>query len=88
MENSFFTATGASNGSELWKSDGTPAGTTLVTDIDSRPDINEFSNLTAVGSKLFFSINDATTAPSVTQLWTSDGSTVSTSPSKPFPRPI
>ncbi len=60
------------SGAELWKSDGTAAGTVLVKDIyppgyygSSNP-----SNFTNVNGTLFFTANDGTNG---TELWKSDG---------------
>jgi len=56
----FFVAGDAVNGRELWKSDGTYAGTGLVSDI--RPGIGH-SNIQSIrvcGTDLFFSANDLT----------------------------
>ena len=66
-------------GNELWKSDGTAAGTVLVKDIvttsyyygsSSYP-----SGLTAVGGTLFFT---AVTRDTGTELWKSDGTAAGT----------
>ncbi|MDJ0716253.1 MAG: Ig-like domain-containing protein [Prochloraceae cyanobacterium] len=59
----FFTANDGINGIELWKSDGTEAGTTLVVDIN--PNGSSFSNysdpnLTAIGNNLFFTADNGT----------------------------
>lgn len=70
-----FSATdGSPIGRELWKTDGTNAGTLLVADIaqptgtaDSNP-----TNLAAVGGTLFFQANDGSTNHG-TELWKSDG---------------
>jgi ELWxxDGT repeat protein len=50
----FFTADNGVNGEELWKSDGTEAGTILVGDIRPGSSSSDPRNLTAVGSTLFF----------------------------------
>src|SRR5262249_15065684 len=72
----FFMATDDTHGSELWKSDGTAAGTTLVKDIDSGgffnygnfyPNSSYPRELTNVNGTLFFA---ATDGPS-TNLWKS-----------------
>ncbi|MGI8984691.1 MAG: ELWxxDGT repeat protein, partial [Acidimicrobiales bacterium] len=66
-------------GTELWKSDGTTAGTVLVKDIRPGTTSSSPANLTAVGSTLYFSAIDGTTAPGVgTELWKSDGTTAGT----------
>ena len=50
----FFHAEAYGHGPELWKSDGTEAGTVLVKDINPGPDGWRPKYLTAVGGTLFF----------------------------------
>jgi ELWxxDGT repeat protein len=71
----FFIADDGTCGNELWRSDGTEAGTGLVKNI--YPDGNHSYpvNLTAVNGKLFFSANDGTNGE---ELWQSDGSEAGT----------
>jgi len=76
----FFTAYDGSHGNELWRSDGSRAGTVLVKDIDPVDDVPHYPgsnprNLTAVGDRLFFSANDGTRGE---ELWKSDGSRAGT----------
>jgi ELWxxDGT repeat protein len=66
----FFTASDGVNGIELWKSDGTPAGTVMVRDIVPGPTGSTPSKLTAVGNTLFFV---AYTPSTGNELWKSDG---------------
>ena len=66
----FFTAFDAMHGRELWKSDGTPAGTMMVKDIRSGTRDSNIGFLTAVNGTLFFS---AYTEPWGQELWKSDG---------------
>lgn len=73
----FFSATDGLTGSELWKSDGTTAGTVLVKDIFSGTlDSNAGNALAAVGGKSFFAANTASTG---SELWVTSGSAASTS---------
>src|SRR5262245_57599686 len=77
----FFSADDGVNGRELWKSDGTAAGTVLVKDI--RPGSSPYGypygsdpqHLTAVGGTLFFAANDGTHG---TELWKSNGTAAGT----------
>ena len=63
----FFTADDG-GGDELWKSDGTPGGTVMVTDIN--PGGGSFpTNLIGI-NPLYFTANDGTNG---TELWMSDG---------------
>ena len=57
---------------ELWRTDGTVAGTTRVADINPGSGSSNPGNLTVVGSNLYFS---ATTSESQTELWKYDPST-------------
>jgi len=54
----FFTANDGINGFELWKSDGTEAGTVLVQDIRPGNATSSPDWLTRVGDALFFTAND------------------------------
>jgi ELWxxDGT repeat protein len=69
----YFTATDGIHGYELWKSDGTPAGTAMVADIN--PGSSSPSKLTNVNGELYFSANDGTHGA---ELWKSDGTAAGT----------
>jgi ELWxxDGT repeat protein len=56
----FFAATDAAHGRELWSSNGTAAGTSLVGDIFPGGTGSYPTVLTDVGGTLFFSANDGT----------------------------
>lgn len=66
----FFSGFTTTEGRELWKSDGTNGGTTLVKDIQSGAGFGLPENLTVVGSTLYFSADDGTNGQ---ELWKSDG---------------
>lgn len=73
--NVFFGAYGAGIGAELWKTDGTLAGTSLVKDINNGPNSSVPSYLTAIGNTLFFRANNDVDG---TELWQSDGTEAGT----------
>jgi len=56
---------------EIWKSDGTEKGTTLLKEIQSDSAYNTIHNLTKVGNRLFFVANDGEHG---LELWVSNGS--------------
>jgi uncharacterized repeat protein (TIGR01451 family) len=66
----YFRANDCSHGQELWRSDGTTAGTMLVKDIYIGLDSASPDYLTAMDGTLFFA---ASYAASGTELWKSDG---------------
>ena len=68
----FFAANDGSNGEELWKSDGTSTGTTLVKDINSGSSGSYPQFLTNVNGTLFFDASDGTGNHGY-ELWRSDG---------------
>jgi ELWxxDGT repeat protein len=70
----FFVCNDASNGSELWKSDGTAAGTVLVKDIVPGSNGSSPDNLTNVNGTLFFT----SMASNGVELWKSDGTAAGT----------
>ncbi|MFN5513829.1 MAG: ELWxxDGT repeat protein, partial [Cyanobacteriota bacterium] len=63
------------NGDELWKSDGTAAGTVLVKDIRPGSSSSYLRELTGVGNTLYFSANDGVNGD---ELWKSDGTAAGT----------
>ncbi|MEM6777462.1 MAG: ELWxxDGT repeat protein, partial [Planctomycetota bacterium] len=65
----FFAANDGSSGLELWKTDGTPQGTSRVRDIRSGSGGSGVSNLTALNNVVVFRANGG----SGTRLWKSDG---------------
>lgn len=76
--NVFFSADNGNNGLELWKSDGTVAGTVMVKDINTEMNGATESNpmnLTAVAGTLYFSANNG---PNGRELWKSDGTQANT----------
>lgn len=75
-ETVFFGAEDPFRGNELWKSDGTLAGTTLVKDIRPGRGGSSPGAPTAVGSLVFFTASSSES----TQLWRSDGSAAGTIP--------
>lgn len=71
----FFVAEDNQYGRELWQSDGTTAGTTLVKDIALGPNSAAPDALTAIDNLLYFRATDGTLG---TELWKSDGTTAGT----------
>ncbi|HYO08363.1 MAG TPA: ELWxxDGT repeat protein [Tepidisphaeraceae bacterium] len=74
-----FVATDAAHGTELWRSDGTAAGTSIVADIDPGAGSSMPAQLTAVGDALFFVATDAAGGREV---WKVDPATGTASPLK------
>lgn len=66
----FFTATDAVNGTELWRTDGTTAGTSLVKDLAPGTASSFPGNLVPYGNHLLFSASDET---GTRRLWITDG---------------
>ena len=66
----YFTADDGTNGGELWKSDGTAAGTVMIKNINSGSGSSDPTHLTTVGNTLYFQANDGTNGY---ELWKSDG---------------
>jgi len=64
-----------SSGKELWKSDGTSAGTVALVDIGTGSLTSFPSDLTAVGNTLFFGADDGSSGY---ELWKSDGTIAGT----------
>ncbi len=71
----FFVATTIVHGRELWRTDGTTAGTVMVKDINPGVGSSQPSQLTNVNGTLFFS---AFVGASGYELWRSDGTAAGT----------
>jgi len=70
-----FRASDASSGAELWRSDGTTAGTTRVADIRAGGPGSDPRELTAVNGTAYFAANDGVHG---TELWRTDGTAAGT----------
>src|SRR5665213_2779963 len=66
----YFSATDSVHGSQLWESDGTSSGTTMLTNINASHGGLNPKSLTAVGNTLYFSASDGKDG---LQLWSSNG---------------
>lgn len=71
----YFQANDGVHGTELWKSDGTGAGTVMVKDIHPSGTLFQAIDLTEVDGVLYFPVDDGTHG---TELWRSDGTEAGT----------
>ena len=71
----YFTADDGVSGVELWRSDGTAAGTFMVRDIYPGSESAEPSEFTALGNRIYFVADDGLSGQEV---WTSDGTEAGT----------
>jgi ELWxxDGT repeat protein len=71
----FFTSNDGTDGLELWKTDGTIGGTTIVKDINPGAGSSYPASLTDFNGTLFFTDNDGTDGE---QLWKSNGTAAGT----------
>ncbi|MCC6784507.1 MAG: hypothetical protein IT457_16810 [Planctomycetes bacterium] len=71
----YFAGSDASNGRELWSSDGTPAGTARLVDIQPGAGSSRPRNFVAARDRLFFAADDGTLGD---ELWVSDGTPAGT----------
>jgi ELWxxDGT repeat protein len=71
----YFVANDGVHGRELWKTDGTPQGTSMVTDIRAGDGGSNPRGLTALGGLLFFAADDGVNGE---ELWRTDGTAAGT----------
>ncbi|MCA9099013.1 MAG: hypothetical protein KDA36_11525, partial [Planctomycetaceae bacterium] len=71
----YFSAFGSGSGYELWRSDGTDAGTYRVKDIATGSSSSSPTLLTNVNGTLYFQATDGTSG---VELWKSDGTEAGT----------
>ncbi len=71
----YFAADDGASGRELWKSDGSEAGTQRVMDVAEGPAGSDPTDLVSVGGRLFFAADDGVSGR---ELWTSDGTRAGT----------
>lgn len=89
--NLYFAANDGLNGRELWKSDGTNGGTSLVKDIYSGYSDSFYTgwgstpNFTISNGSLYFFANDGLTSGIDNQFWKTDGTTTGTVKVTDFP---
>ncbi|HEV3343943.1 MAG TPA: ELWxxDGT repeat protein [Pirellulales bacterium] len=72
----YFAANDGTDGVQLWRSDGTSAGTVMITDLNVSGGGMNPADLTNVNGQLYFTANDGTDG---NQVWTTDGTTAGTS---------
>lgn len=72
----YFVANDRTHGNELWKTDGTAAGTVMLKDINPKGGLVDYSSdihqFTVMGGKLYFFANDQANDDSL-QIWRTDG---------------
>jgi len=73
----YLTANDGVHGTEMWKSDGTPAGTQLAAEIRPGNVSTQFTNLVELNGKLFFGVMDYVGVRNY-ELWSSDGTAAGT----------
>ena len=71
----YFTANDGENGQELWRTDGTSAGTVMIVDITDGAGSTNFGRFKAVGNTLIFTADDGVHG---TELWATTGSLLTT----------
>jgi ELWxxDGT repeat protein len=71
----YFAATSVVNGRELWRTDGTPAGTSLVRDINPGTGSSSPTNFVVSNGLLFFTADDGTHG---VEVWKTDGTATGT----------
>lgn len=71
---SVFTASDPAHGAELWRTDGTTAGTFLIKDINAGPNASNPSEFCVVGSKAYFIADNG----GGQDLWVTDGTSAGT----------
>jgi ELWxxDGT repeat protein len=71
----YLAANNGTSGTELWKSDGTLAGTVIVKDINGGSEDGNPGSVFNTGTTLYFA---ATTSTTGSELWKSDGTSVNT----------
>ena len=71
----YFVASDGTNGSELWRTDGTEAGTVMVANINPAGESSEPAGLTVFDGALYFAADDGTDGR---ELWRTDGTEVGT----------
>ncbi|MDB6072869.1 MAG: Flagellar hook-length control protein FliK [Verrucomicrobiaceae bacterium] len=70
----YFSADDVVHGREIWRTDGTEAGTTMVKDIIPGPSSGAPTSMVVLGDKMYFVL----TVSNATQLWESDGTDAGT----------
>ncbi len=71
----YFLADDGAHGEELWRSDGTAEGTTMVKDIFPGSGHSRPADMIAVGNRIYFSADDGSNGR---EWWTSDGTAAGT----------
>ena len=71
----YFSANNGVNGTELWKSDGTDQGTSMIMDINAGSASSDPSQMTQAGGLIYFSASDGVVGQ---ELWKTTGLSITT----------